>query len=101
MPFSGVDFYNLDSLFSEEEKLVRDTVRSFVEDKVVPIIEEYYEKAKFPSQLIKPLAEIGVMGANLPEEYGCAGMNNVAYGLIMQELERGDSGLGICSPGRR
>jgi glutaryl-CoA dehydrogenase len=93
MPFSGVDFYNIDALYSEEEKLVRDTVRAFVEDNVLPIIEEYYEDAKFPSQLVKPLAELGVFGANLPEEYGCAGMNNVAYGLIMQELERGDSGL--------
>src|SRR5258708_29348394 len=93
MPFNGVDFYNIDALYSEEEKLVRNTVRAFVEDNVLPIIEQYYEDAKFPSQLIKPLAELGVLGANLPEEYGCAGMNNVSYGLVMQELEAGDSGI--------
>src|SRR5947209_2442644 len=87
------DIYNIDSLLSEEERLVQKTVREFVEQRFLPTIEENYEEGRFPADLIKPLAELGVLGANLPEEYGCAGMNNVAYGLIMQELEWGDSGL--------
>src|SRR5262245_61975047 len=91
--FRGVDFYRIDDLLTEEEKLARQSVRSFVEDNVIPIIEEAYERAEFPAHLIKPLGELGVFGANLPVEYGCAGMNNVAYGLVTQELERGDSGL--------
>ena len=91
--FEGIDFYDIDSLFSEEERMIRDTVRSFVEDRVMPIIGEAYIERKFPKQLIPELGELGVYGANLPEKYGCAGLNNVAYGLIMQELERGDSGI--------
>lgn len=91
--FRGVDFYQMDDLLSEEEKMVRDTVRDFVSEKVVPIIEKHFEEATFPTQLIPEMAGLGMFGANLPEEYGCAGMNNVAYGLVMQELERGDSGL--------
>src|SRR6266516_1806687 len=91
--FSGVDFYDTDSLLQEEERAVRDTVRSWVDEKVIPIIGEAYVAGKFPTQLIPSMAELGLFGANLPEEYGCAGLNNVAYGLIMQELERGDSGL--------
>ena len=91
--FEGIDFYDIDSLFSEEERMIRDTVRSFVEDRVMPIIGEAYIERKFPRQLIPELGELGVFGANLPEKYGCAGLNNVAYGLIMQELERGDSGI--------
>lgn len=93
MPFKGVDFYDIDSLLSEEERAVRDTVRKWVDDEVVPIIGEYYIEGKFPSQLVPQMAELGFFGANLPEEFGCAGLNNVAYGLIMQELERGDSGI--------
>ncbi|HYK92323.1 MAG TPA: acyl-CoA dehydrogenase [Acidobacteriota bacterium] len=91
--FRGVDFYRVDDLLSEEEKLVRDTVRNFVSEKVVPIIDKHFEDATYPMHLIPEMAELGIYGANLPEEYGCAGMNNVAYGLVMQELERGDSGL--------
>ncbi|MDA2938802.1 acyl-CoA dehydrogenase family protein [Acidobacteria bacterium AH-259-A15] len=83
---------NIEDLLSDEEKLVRDTVRSFVEDKVIPIIEDHYMKGTFPLELVKPMAELGYLGANL-KGYGCAGLNSVAYGLIMQELERGDSGL--------
>jgi glutaryl-CoA dehydrogenase len=90
--FQGVDFYNLNELLSEEERLVRDTIRDFVEDRVMPIIEKHNREATFPIHLVPQLAELGVLGANL-KEYGCAGLNNVAYGLIMQELERGDSGL--------
>jgi glutaryl-CoA dehydrogenase len=91
--FEGIDFYDLDSLFTEEERMIRDTVRAFVEDRVMPIIGEAYIERKFPKQLIPELGELGVYGANLPEKYGCAGLNNVSYGLIMQELERGDSGI--------
>lgn len=93
MNLDNVDFLGIDSLFSEEERLARDTVKKFVASEVNPIIPEYYEEGKFPSQLIPKLAELGVLGANLPEEYGCAGMNNIAYGLVMQELEGGDSGI--------
>jgi glutaryl-CoA dehydrogenase len=88
-----LDFYNVDSVLSEEERAVRDSVRSFVDDNVLPIIGECYVEGRFPKQIVPGLAELGVFGANLPEEYGCAGLNNVAYGLIMQELERGDSGV--------
>ncbi len=91
--YRGVDFYKLDELFSEEERMVRDTVRDFTSEKVVPIIAEHARNGTFPNELIPQLAELNVFGANLPEEYGCAGLNNVAYGLIMQELERGDSGV--------
>jgi glutaryl-CoA dehydrogenase len=91
--FEGIDFYDLDSLFSEEERMVRDTIRSWVEDRLMPIIGDAYINRTFPTELIPELGELGVLGANLPEEYGCAGLNNVAYGLIMQELERGDSGI--------
>jgi len=93
MTFQGVDFYDVDSLFSEEERAVRDTVRKWVDDEVMPIIAERYLAGKFPVELIPAMGELGMLGANLPEEYGCAGLNNVAYGLIMQELERGDSGM--------
>jgi glutaryl-CoA dehydrogenase len=91
--FNGVDFYNTDGLLSEEERAIRDTVRSWVDDHVIPIIGEHYLQGTFPKQLIPAMAELGLFGANLPEAYGCAGLNNVAYGLIMQELERGDSGV--------
>jgi glutaryl-CoA dehydrogenase len=91
--FHGVDFYNVDALLSEEERAVRDTVRGWVDDNLLPIIGDAYVQGKFPKQLIPGMAELGLFGANLPEEYGCAGLNNVAYGLIMQELERGDSGV--------
>jgi glutaryl-CoA dehydrogenase len=91
--FQGIDYYDIDSLLSEEERMVRDTVRAWVDDNLLPIIEEAYIGRKFPRELIPQMAELGIYGANLPEEYGCAGLNNVAYGLIMQELERGDSGI--------
>jgi len=91
-PFRGVDFVEFDSLLNDEEKLVRQTVREFVEKEVVPHIEEWSRDGKFPRHLVPQMAELGFYGANLTG-YGCAGMSNVAYGLIMQELERGDSGL--------
>jgi glutaryl-CoA dehydrogenase len=91
--FQGVDFYDVDGLLSEEERAVRDTVRAWVDDHLMPVIGDAYVAGKFPKQLVPGMAELGLFGANLPEEYGCAGLNNVAYGLIMQELERGDSGV--------
>jgi len=91
--FQGVDYFNIDSLLSEEEILVRNTVREFVDDEVLPIIEKHNRAGTFPVELAPKMGEIGLMGATLPEEYGCAGLNNVSYGLMMQELERGDSGV--------
>ena len=91
-PFHGVDFMQIDSLFSDEDKLVRQTVREFVDQEVLPHIEEWNREGKFPMHLVPLMADLDFYGANL-EGYGCAGMSNVQYGLIMQELERGDSGL--------
>ncbi|MCX6149971.1 MAG: acyl-CoA dehydrogenase family protein [Ignavibacteriales bacterium] len=91
--FVGVDYFNIENLLSEEEVLVRDTVREFVSNEVIPIIEEYNRNSKFPIQLVPKMAELGLFGSTLPAKYGCAEMNNVAYGLVMQELERGDSGI--------
>ena len=88
-----LDFFGIDALLSEDERAVRDSVRRFVDEKVLPIIGQCYVDGKFPKELVPEMASLGVLGANLPEEYGCAGLNNVAYGLIMQELERGDSGI--------
>ncbi len=91
-PFRGVDYMEIDSLLSDEEKLVRRTVREFVDKEVIPHIEEWSREGKFPRHLVPLMGEMGFFGANL-QGYGCAGMSNVQYGLIMQELERGDSGL--------
>ncbi len=88
-----LDFYDLDSVLSEEERAVRESVRRFVDDRVLPIIGDAYVEGRFPAELIPEMGALGVYGANLPAEYGCAGLNNVQYGLIMQELERGDSGI--------
>lgn len=91
--FQGVDFYNLDELLSEEEILARNTVREFVDENVLPIIEKHYRNGTFPAGLVPQMAELGLFGSTLPAKYGCAEMNNVAYGLVMQELERGDSAV--------
>jgi glutaryl-CoA dehydrogenase len=91
--FVGVDYCNIDSLLSEEEILVRNTVREFVDDNILPVIEKHNRAGTFPMDLVPKMAELGMFGATLPAKYGCAGMNNVAYGLVMQELERGDSGV--------
>jgi glutaryl-CoA dehydrogenase len=91
--FEGVDYYQLDDLFSEEHLLVRDAARSWVKRDVSPIINEYAQRAEFPSQLLKGLAEIGAFGPYIPEAYGGAGLDHISYGLIMQEIERGDSGV--------
>lgn len=86
------DFYNIEASFSDEEKAVRDQVREFVQKEVKPVIRDHFRKGTFPEHLIKPIGEMGLLGANL-SGYGCPGLNNVAYGLIMQELEFGDSGI--------
>jgi glutaryl-CoA dehydrogenase len=91
--FEAPDYYNLDDLLSEEHKLVRDAARQWVKRDISPIIEEYAQKAEFPKQIIKGLSEIGAFGPYIPEEYGGAGLDQISYGLIMQEIERGDSGV--------
>ncbi len=91
--FEAPDYYLLDDLLSEEHKLVRDAARAWVKRDISPIIEEYAQKAEFPTQIIKGLAEIGAFGPYIPEEYGGAGLDQISYGLIMQEIERGDSGV--------
>ncbi|KAA0208038.1 MAG: acyl-CoA dehydrogenase family protein [Ignavibacteriaceae bacterium] len=89
----ATDYYNLEDLYTEEEKSIRDTVREFVKEEVFPIIEKFNQEMKFPTELIPKMAELGVFGPTLPEQYGGMGISNIAYGLIMQELERGDSGV--------
>lgn len=91
--FKGVDYYNVEGLLQEDEIMVRNSVREFVDEKVIPIIEKHYREEKFPSQLVPELGKLGLFGITLPQKYGCTEMNNVAYGLVMQELERGDSGI--------
>ncbi len=91
--FQAPDYYQLDDLLTEEHKLVRDAAREWVKREVSPIIEEYAQKAEFPTQIINGLAEIGAFGPYIPEEYGGAGLDQISYGLIMQEIERGDSGV--------
>jgi glutaryl-CoA dehydrogenase len=90
--FPGVDYIQFDSLLSEQELMVRQTARQFVDERVVPLVRDAYNSGVFPKQLIAEMGKLGFLGANL-EGYGCAGLNNIEYGLIMQELERGDSGL--------
>mgnify|MGYP003636009764 CR=1 FL=1 len=91
--FQAPDYYQLDDLLSDEHKLVRDASREWVKREVSPIIEDYAQKAEFPTQIVKGLAEIGAFGPYIPEEYGGAGLDQISYGLIMQEIERGDSGV--------
>jgi glutaryl-CoA dehydrogenase len=91
--FQAPDYYNLDDLLTEEHKLVRDAAREWVKRDVSPIIEDYAQRAEFPKQIIGGLAEIGAFGPYIPEEYGGAGLDQISYGLIMQEIERGDSGV--------
>ncbi|RVT79598.1 acyl-CoA dehydrogenase [Flavobacterium sufflavum] len=91
--FQAPDYYNLDELLTDEHKLVRDAAREWIKREVSPIIEDYAQKAEFPTQIIKGLAEIGAFGPYIPTEYGGAGLDQISYGLIMQEIERGDSGV--------
>lgn len=91
--FESPDYYQIDDLLSDEHKLVRDAARSWVKKEVSPIIEKYAQKAEFPKQILNGLAEIGAFGPYIPQEYGGAGLDQISYGLIMQEIERGDSGV--------
>lgn len=91
--FVGVDYFDVESLLNEDEIMVRNSVREFVDNEIIPIIESYYRENKFPIDIVPKLAEMGLFGITFPQKYGCAEMNNVAYGLVMQELERGDSGI--------
>ena len=91
--FQGVDYYNIESLLSSEEIMIRDTVREFVSDEIIPIIEKHNREATFPIHLVTKMAELGLIGSTLTQKYGCAELNYVSYGLITQELERGDSGI--------
>lgn len=96
--FTQLDYLDLDDQYSEEELMVRDTVRGWISERFLPVVMEHFEKGTFPMELVPELADLGVFGPTTPEEYGGAGMNSVAYGLICQELERGDSGLrSFCS----
>ncbi len=91
--FKGVDYYNVESLLTPEEIMVRDSVRDFVSDEVIPIIEKHNRESTFPIQLVEKMAKLGLFGSTFPVKYGCAELNYVSYGLIAQELERGDSGI--------
>ena len=90
--YRGVDYYGVEALLTEEQRMVQDAVRDWVEKEFVPVVSQHHRDGTFPIEVAKPLGEMGVFGATL-KGYGCAGLDNVAYGLIMQELERGDSGL--------
>ncbi len=92
-PYKAVDYYDMDSLLTEEERMIRDSIRRFVTNEVLPVIGEYYENGEFPRHLVPKLGELGVLGVKLPEKYDCAELNDVTYGLISQELERGDSAV--------
>src|SRR5687768_961581 len=93
MAFQQLDYFQLDDQFSEDERMVRDTVRAWVGERYLPLAMQHFEAGTFPQELTPELAELGVFGPTVPQEYGGAGLNAVAYGLICQELERGDSGL--------
>lgn len=91
--FQGVDYYNIESLLTPEEIMIRDTIREFVSEEIIPIIEKHNRESTFPIHLVPKMAELGLFGNTLPQKYGCAELNYVSYGLITQELERGDSGI--------
>src|SRR5687768_17233473 len=91
--FIAPDYFNVDALLTEEQKLIRESVRSYVKKEISPIIEEYAQKAEFPQQIVKQLGDLGCFGPTIPVEYGGGGLDYISYGLMMQELERGDSGV--------
>ena len=93
MALNPYDLFDVRSLLSEEERAVQDTVARFTDERVIPIIGEAFDQGRFPKELVPEIAELGLLGSSLPEKYGCAGLNGVSYGLICQELERGDSGI--------
>ncbi|HMW27031.1 MAG TPA: acyl-CoA dehydrogenase family protein, partial [Ferruginibacter sp.] len=91
--FQSPDYFNLDELLTDEHKLIRETVRNYVKKEISPIIEDYAQRAEFPEQIVKQMGELGVFGPTVPEQYGGGGLDYISYGLMMQELERGDSGV--------
>ena len=91
--FKSVDFYEIDKLLTEEQKLIRDSIRKFVDKEICPNIEDWYEKNHFPLDIVKKMGETGIFGPNVSQKYGGGGLDSISYGLIMQELERGDSGI--------
>ncbi|MCA6486244.1 MAG: acyl-CoA dehydrogenase family protein, partial [Chitinophagaceae bacterium] len=91
--FQSPDYYNIDALLSEEQLLIRETVRNYVKRSISPIIEEYAQRAEFPVQIVKELGDLGCFGPTIPVEYGGGSLDYISYGLMMQELERGDSGV--------
>jgi len=91
--FQSPDYFNVDDLLTEEHKLIRETVRNYVKKEISPIIEDYAQRAEFPQQIVEQMGELGVFGPTLPTQYGCGGLDYISYGLMMQELERGDSGV--------
>src|SRR4249920_315768 len=93
MSLNPTDLYDIRSLLSEEERMIQDAVARFTDEKVLPIIGDAFDQGRFPKELVPEIAAMGLLGSSLPEKYGCAGLNSVSYGLICQELERGDSGI--------
>ena len=91
--FTSPDYFKLDELLTEEQKLIRESVRNYVKKEISPIIEDYAQKAEFPQHIVKQLGELGCFGPTIPTEYGGGGLDYISYGLMMQELERGDSGV--------
>ena len=91
--FQSPDYFNVDDLLTEEHKLIRESVRSYVKKEISPIIEDYAQRAEFPTQIIKQLGDLGCFGPTVPEQYGGGGLDYISYGIMMQELERGDSGV--------
>ena len=91
--FQSPDYYFLDDLLTEEHKLIRETIRNYVKKEISPIIEGYAQRAEFPVQIVKQMGELGCFGPTIPEKYGCGGLDYISYGIMMQELERGDSGV--------
>ena len=91
--FNHVDFYEIDKLLTEEQKLIRDSIRKFVDKEISPNIEEWYENNHFPLDIVGKMGKTGIFGPNVSEKYGGGGLDSISYGLIMQELERGDSGM--------
>ena len=98
MALNPTDLYDIRSLLSEEERMIQDAVARFTDEKIIPIIGDAFSEGRFPKELVPEIASMGLLGSSLPEKYGCAGLNSVSYGLICQELERGDSGVrSFCS----
>ena len=91
--FQSPDYFRVDELFTEEQLLIRETIRAYVKKEISPIIEEYAQKAEFPQQIVRQLGELGCFGPTIPEKYGGGGLDHISYGLMMQELERADSGV--------